>query len=188
MRRAGENYSSDEISVNGPLSIGSVRVRYNGASTVHINASPHSEETTMIRASIISKVIAPIAVALSVGGFAAAADAAPYNRTCAGGICFNKDTQGYKNDKTYFYLTFSGSAVTHYNVRYQEVGGRVKQGELRTYQGSNKSQESGIYGTPGKKYYISIQACSRVQVKIGPFSTGTKSSCTGWVRIGYYAV
>ena len=133
-------------------------------------------------------MIAPLAVALSGGGFAATAGASPYKTTCAGSICFHKDTQGYKNDKTYFYLTFSGSAVTHYNVRYQEVGGREKQGELRTYQGSNKSEEGGIYGTPGKKYYISIQACSRVQVKIGPFTAGTKSSCTGWSRTGFYAV
>lgn len=142
----------------------------------------------MIRASLISRVIAPLAVALSVGGFAATADASPYKKTCAGSICFNKDTQGYKNDKTYFYLTFSGSAVTHYNVRYQERGGRVVQGELRTHQGSNKSQEGGIYGTPGQMNTISIQACYRVTVKIGPFSTGTKSACTGWSTITYKQV
>jgi hypothetical protein len=142
----------------------------------------------MIRASLIARVLAPLAVALSVGGIAATADAAPYKTTCAGSICFHKDTQGYKSYRTWFYLTFSGSAVTHYNFRFQEVGGREIQDELRTYQGSNKSHKGNLPGTPGKKYYISIQACNRVKVNVGPFSVGTKSSCTGWARIGYYAV
>jgi hypothetical protein len=142
----------------------------------------------MIRASLIARVLAPLAVAISVGGIAATADAAPYKTTCAGSICFNKDTQGYKNDRTYFYVTFSGSAVTHYNVRYQEPGGRVVQGELKTYRGSNKSQEGSIKGVPGTKNTISIQACSRLTIKIGPFSTGTKSQCTGWSTITYKQV
>jgi len=134
--------------------------------------------------SSLTRMIAPLAVAVSMaGGFAATADAAPYIKTCAGGICFNKDSQGYKNDRTYFYLTFNGSAVTHYNVRFQEPGGRVVQEEWKTYRGSNKTEERGIKGVPGQKTTISIQACSRVTVKIGPFSTGTKSQCTGWSTI-----
>ena len=142
----------------------------------------------MIRASLISRVIAPLAVALSVGGIAATADAAPYKTTCAGSICFHKDTQGYKNDLTYFYMTFNGSAVTHYNVRYHEEGGRVVQAEIRTHAGSNKSRENGLHGTPGQMRTISIQACYRVTVKIGPFSTGTKSACTGWSTFTYMQV
>jgi len=35
---------------------------------------------------------------------------------------------------------------------------------------------------------ISVQACSRVTIKIGPFSTGTKSQCTGWTTFTYRAV
>lgn len=142
----------------------------------------------MFRSNLIARALAPLAIALSAGGFAATAEAAPYKTTCAGSICFHKDTQGYKNDKTYFYLTFSGTSVTHYNVRYQEEGGRIKQGEVRTYQGSNKSQEVGVYGTPGKKQTIGIQACYRVKVNVGPFSVGTKSQCTGWSNITYKAV
>jgi hypothetical protein len=139
--------------------------------------------------SVLSRAMASLAIAMSIGaGFSAPAEAAPYRTTCAGGICFHKDTQGYTNNKTYFYLTFNGDAVTHYNVRYHEPGGRVVQGELKTYKGSNKSQEGAIKGKPGTKVYVSIQACRRYQVKVGPFSVKTQSSCTNWVQIGYYAV
>jgi len=139
--------------------------------------------------SLIARIAAPAILAVSMaGGFAATADAAAYTKTCVNGICFNKDTQGYKNDRTYFYLTFNGSAVTHYNVRFQEPGGRVVQEEWKTYSGSNKSQERGIKGNPGQWATISIQACTRVTVKVGPFSAGTKSSCTGWVSIRYKQV
>lgn len=139
--------------------------------------------------SALARIAAPAILAVSMAaGFGAAAEAAPYVKTCAGGICFNKDSQGYKNDRTYFYLTFSGSAVTHYNVRFQEPGGRVVQEEWKTYRGSNKTEERGIKGVPGQRATISIQACTRVTIKIGPFSTGTKSQCTGWSTITYKQV
>ena len=45
--------------------------------------------------SALTRMMAPLALAVSLaGGFAASADAAPYKQTCAGGVCFNKDTQG----------------------------------------------------------------------------------------------
>lgn len=142
----------------------------------------------MIRASLISRVIAPLAVALSVGGIAATAEAAPYDTRCPSALCLSMDKQGYKNDRTYFYMTFNGSAVTHYNVRFKEPGGRVIQEEWKTFPGSNRSEERGIKGVPGQKATISIQACSRVTIKFGPLSTGTKSQCTGWTTFTYRAV
>ena len=139
--------------------------------------------------SALARIAAPAILAVSMAaGLAGNADAAPYKQTCAGGVCFNKDTQGYTNDRTYFYVTFNGTAVTHYNVRYREPGGRTVQGELKTYAGSNKSQEGSIKGVPGQMNTIAIQACYRVTVKIGPFSAGTQSRCTGWSNITYKQV
>jgi len=141
----------------------------------------------MTRTSMISRVLAPLAIAISLGGFAATAEAAT-KTTCAGAICFNKETGHRSDGLTAFRLTFSGSAVTHYNIRFQEPGGRLLQREMRTRPGTNLSEPFGLRGTPGQKYDIYIQACSQTKVGVGPFSVSTKSSCTGWVRIGFYAV
>lgn len=139
--------------------------------------------------TLIARIAAPAVLAVSMAaGFGGAAEAAPYIKTCAAGICFNKDSQGYKNDRTYFFLTFNGSAVTHYNVRFAEPGGRIVQEEWKTFRGSNKTEERGIKGVPGQTASIQIQACARTTIKVGPFSASTKSSCTGWVTINYKQV
>ena len=140
----------------------------------------------MFPASLILRVLAPLAIALTAGGFAATADASPYSKTCTGPLCFHKDTQGYANDKNYFYLTFKGGTVTHYNYRYTEVGGRTVQYEVRTSGNSNKSNEVGLGGTPGRNYHISVQACETRRV--GGFLPITKSVCTGWVTFSYRGV
>ncbi len=114
--------------------------------------------------SILTRLIAPLAVAISVVGFSAAAHAAPYKPVCGGGLCFNKDTQGYTSNRTYFYLTFSGSKVTHYNIVYREAGGRQVQAEIPTRTGSNMTDVKSLKGTPGRQYKVSVQACSRTKV------------------------
>ena len=129
--------------------------------------------------------LAVLAVSMAAG-FGGAAEAAPYKQTCVGPLCFKQDTQGYTDDKTYFYMTFKGGTVTHYNLRYVEAGGRTVQYEVRTSGNSNKSKEVGLRGTPGKKYTVSVQACETKRV--GGFLPFTKSNCTGWATFTYRAV
>lgn len=105
----------------------------------------------MIRASLIARALAPLAIAFSIGGMAGTADAAPDKQTCAGGICFSKDTQGYKNDRTYFYLTFNGTTVTRYNVRYREEGGREVQGELRPTAARTRARKAASRASPATR-------------------------------------
>lgn len=138
--------------------------------------------------SMITRLIAPLAVVTSLAGISTTAEAAPYTPLCSGGYCFNKDTQGYVNNRTYFYLTFRGSAVSHYNIRYREAGGREIQTEISARPGSNSSYVTSLPGTPGKKYQVSVQACSRVKVFVGPIVVSTRSSCTGWYATSYVAV
>ena len=138
--------------------------------------------------SILRNIVLAGALAFTAAGFSTAAQAAPYKALCAGGLCFNKDTQGYTSDRTYFYLTFNGTTVTHYNIIYREAGGRQIQAEIATRPGSNMSYEKSLKGTPGKQYTVSVQACSRVKVNVGPFSVSTRSSCTSWKTFTYYAV
>ena len=138
--------------------------------------------------SMINRLIAPLAIALSVAGLSATAQAAPYQPLCSGGYCFNKDKQGYVNNRTYFYLTFRGSAVTHYNIRYREAGGREVQVEISTRSGSNASGVTSLPGTPGRQYKVSVQACNRGKVFIGPIVISTTSRCTIWYTTTYTAV
>src|SRR5687768_4083346 len=81
--------------------------------------------------------------------------------------------QGYVDDRTYFYFTFNGSNITHYNVSFTEEGGRRVQYEVATLAGSNKSRETSLKGIPGSRYQVSVQACARITIKAGPFSVGT---------------
>lgn len=138
--------------------------------------------------SMLNRLIAPLAIALSVAGLSATAEAAPYQPLCSGGYCFNKDTQGYVNNRTYFYLSFRGSAVTHYNMRFRESGGREVQIEISTRSGSNASVLKSFPGTPGRQYTVSVQACNRTKTFIGPIVISSRSNCTGWYTTTYTAV
>jgi len=138
--------------------------------------------------SMLTRLIAPLAVAASLAGLSATAEAATYKPLCGGGLCFYKDTQAYTNHRTYFYLTFSGSAVTHYNIIYREPGGRSVQAEISTRPGSNMSNRVSLPGTPGQQYKVSVQACNRTKAFIGPIVISSRSSCTTWYTTTYTAV
>jgi hypothetical protein len=138
--------------------------------------------------SMLARLIAPLAFLASVASLSTTAQAAPYTPLCAGAYCFNKDTQRYVNNRTYFYLTFKGSAVSHYNLRYREAGGREVQIEIGARPGSNGSYLSSLPGVPGKAYQVSVQARARVKIFVGPIVVSTRSGCTIWYRTTYKAV
>lgn len=138
--------------------------------------------------SILARLMAPLAVAASFASLSTTAEAAPYTPLCAGAYCFNKDTQGYVDNRTRFYLTFKGSAVSHYNLRYREAGGREVQIEIGARPGSNGSYVTSLPGVPGRAYQVSAQACARVKIFVGPIVVSTRSGCTPWYRTTYKAV
>src|SRR5258706_2413896 len=125
--------------------------------------SPTPRITEMSTQSMLMRLIAPLAIAISVAGVSSTAEAATYKAYCAPtGLCFYKDTQGYTNNRTYFYLTFNGSKVTYYNIVYREPGGRVVTDVIVTRPGSNGSVLRSLAGTPGLLYTVKIQACNGI--------------------------
>jgi hypothetical protein len=129
----------------------------------------------------------PLMAAILCLGFAASAEAAApdypgtYKKICAGSLCMLKGSLLIWDGSVPYYLSFRGSAVSHYNVRYVEIGGREVQIELKAASGSNLSKVSHLKGTPGGKFTIHVQACNRSS--FGPFSS--KSSCTQWHKITF---
>ena len=142
--------------------------------------------------SMLTRLIAPLALAVSVAGFAAKSEAAPYNPICGGGLCFNKDMKHYAWDRAYYYLSFNGSKVTHYNIRYREAGGREVQSEISTRPGSNATPVQAFKGYTGQRHTISVQACNRTKVIIGTIGGavqfGTRTSCAPWRLITFTQV
>jgi hypothetical protein len=79
----------------------------------------------------------------------------------------------------YYFLTFRGSEITHYNLRFLSAG-RENQVEIGARAGNkNQSPARFMLVRPGGKYTVAIQACNR-----GGFLE--KSGCTGWYRITFY--
>jgi hypothetical protein len=98
-------------------------------------------------------------------------------RPCAGGVCMNVYRRPGRPRVRVVRMTFSGSAVSHYNVRQPEPGGRMVQWEVLTrHGGTNESKGWEIFENPGSKYRIQVQAC----VRGGPFQ---RSTCTTWKRL-----
>ena len=140
------------------------------------------------KAYSVIRIARPLAAALLCLSFAASAEAAKpvdngtYKKICAGSLCMLKRNTLIWDGSVPYFLSFRGSAISHYNVRYVEAGGREVQIEISTASGSNLSQVRHFKGTPGGKFTIHVQACNRSS--FGPFSS--KSSCTQWHNITFY--
>ena len=132
--------------------------------------------TTLLPRALGALMLAPILSA----GIGASAKAAPsnYKAICANAMCFHKNPHRYSDGKMYYYLSYRGSEISHFNLRFLQGNGEEGQSEIRALSG-NRSGAKYMAVRPGGKYTVAIQACNRG----GLFQ---KSGCTGWYRITFF--